>query len=168
MQSYIYNNSKIEFRKLASYPRPGFWLKGFHLRPVEVRRVVLLIALCCLGLAGPAEADAPQPDAQSSSECDNAQTTAAMRACENARYERADHEMNAVYQTLLSMLDKPGQAKLRRAQQAWTKFRDAEADFQSDTARGGTLALLIRTSVLADLTASRTDQLSKQVQERKK
>ncbi|HVO49189.1 MAG TPA: lysozyme inhibitor LprI family protein [Steroidobacteraceae bacterium] len=126
--------------------------------------MVLAVALCCLSVIQAAAADAGQPGSSTGRECDNAQTTAAMRACENARYQQAEQTMNATYRALMSELDEAGRAKLRRAQQAWLRFRAAEADFQADAVRGGTLAPLVRTSVLADLTESRWGQLSKQAQ----
>jgi uncharacterized protein YecT (DUF1311 family) len=131
----------------------------------EGRGAVLTFALCCMSAIAIASADVQRTDASPGPECDNAQTTAAMRACENARYKQADQKMNAAYRSLMSKLGESGRAKLRRAQQAWIKFRDAEADFQADAAGGGTLAPLIRTSVLADLTESRWGQLSKQAQQ---
>jgi uncharacterized protein YecT (DUF1311 family) len=110
------------------------------------------------GLAARVSSQEPHPTG--SVHCEQAQTTAAMRECELSRYKRADGEMTAAYHALMSKLDRKGQGKLRTAQSAWLKFRDAEADFQADAARGGTLAPLIRTSVLADLTESRRQQLS--------
>ncbi len=88
-----------------------------------------------------------------------------MRECELSRYKQADAEMTAAYDALMSKLDQKGQGKLRTVQGAWLKFRAAEADFQADSARGGTLAPLIRTSVLADLTESRRQQLLKEAEE---
>ncbi len=120
-----------------------------------------LLALLCLGSPAPGASSSQAPDAVRSAQCEHAQTTAAMRECELSRYKQADAAMTAAYRALLSKLDRTGQAKLRSAQVAWLKFRDAEADFQADSARGGSLAPLIRTSVLADLTESRQLQLLK-------
>ena len=142
--------------------------KWCRLRFREGRGIVLLAALCCLGVAPIAWGDPPRTEPSPNRDCENAQTTAAMRECENSRFERADQKMNTAYQNLMSSLDEPGRAKLRRAQQAWIKFRDAEAAFRADAARGGTLAPLIKMSVLADMTESRSEQLSKQAQEMKK
>lgn len=97
--------------------------------------------------------------------CDNAQATAAMRQCEIARLKRANAGLDAAYKRLSAKLDQQGQAKLRAAQQAWLKFRAAEAAFQADTARGGTLAPLIAASVQADLTEARRKDLEKAVKE---
>lgn len=99
--------------------------------------------------------------------CNNAQSTAAMRECEIGRLKRADAGMNAAYRNLSARLDQSGQAKLRAAQQAWIKFRDAEADYQADGERGGTLAPLIATSVRADLTETRRKDLEKAARELK-
>jgi uncharacterized protein YecT (DUF1311 family) len=109
--------------------------------------------------------ETPHPRLAPSAACANAQTTAVMRECEMARYKRANADMTAAYHSIITKLDARGRVKLHRAQQAWRTFRDAEAEFQADTARGGTLAPLIRTSVLADLTESRWQQLVKEAQE---
>lgn len=125
-------------------------------------RSLLLIALCwLLGVPGLALGQASGQDVA----CGNAQSTAAMRECEIARLKRADTGMNAAYQALGAKLDQRGQAKLRAAQQAWLKFRAAEADYQADAERGGTLAPLIAASVQADLTEARRKDLEKAVRE---
>jgi uncharacterized protein YecT (DUF1311 family) len=82
-----------------------------------------------------------------------------MRECEIARYQQAEADMTAAYHRLRTKLDARGRAKLQRAQQAWRTFRDAEAVFQADAVKGGTLAPLIRTNVLADMTEARWRQL---------
>lgn len=82
-----------------------------------------------------------------------------MRECEIARLKRAEAGMSSAYRSLGARLDERGQAKLRAAQEAWLRFRAAEADYQADAARGGTLAPLIAASVQADLTESRRKEL---------
>jgi uncharacterized protein YecT (DUF1311 family) len=94
-------------------------------------------------------------------DCKNATTTAAMRACENARFQTAEQELNAVYKDLLKQLDEGQKEKLRLAQSAWLQFREANANFEADAARGGTLAPLIKITVLADMTEARTTDLKK-------
>ena len=115
-------------------------------------------------MSGQVSAEVTPPSTPHNAVCENAQTTAAMRACETHRYEQAEQQLEAAYRALLAPLDKQGQAKLRQAQEAWRRFRAAEADFQADTARGGTLAPLIRMSVLADMTEARLEQLTKPAQ----
>ena len=123
---------------------------------LPVRRWALVAALCS-PLCAPALG---QPAAESAA-CANAGSTAAMRECEIGRLKRADEGMNAAYRRLSARLDARGREKLRSAQQAWLKFRDAEADYQADAARGGTLAPLLAASVQADLTEARRRELEK-------
>ena len=126
------------------------------------RRPILIAALCwLLGAPGQALAQAAAENAA----CENATSTAAMRECEIGRLKRADAGMNVAYRSLSAKLDQRGQAKLRAAQQAWLKFRAAEAQYQADAARDGTLAPLIAASVQADLTEARRKDLEKAVRE---
>jgi uncharacterized protein YecT (DUF1311 family) len=122
----------------------------------------LSIALSALGaaLAAPHWALGQPP-----SRCENASSTAAMRECEIARLKRAEEGMNAAYRSLGARLDGTAREKLRAAQDAWLKFRAAEAAFQADETRDGTLAPLIAASVQADLTESRRKELEKAVRE---
>jgi uncharacterized protein YecT (DUF1311 family) len=94
-------------------------------------------------------------------ECQNAATTSAMRACENARYEGAQRELGVAYQTLLQRLDGEQKQKLGLAQQAWMRFRDTNAEFQASLAQGGTLAPLIKMATLTEMTRARTSELKK-------
>ena len=98
-----------------------------------------------------------------SSECQNAVTTADMRKCSANRYQAAQRALNEVYAGLMHKMDGGQRIKLRTAQRAWLRFRDAEADFVADTQRGGTLAWVLRTQTLADLTVARTEELRKNV-----
>ena len=96
--------------------------------------------------------------------CSSETTTAGMRNCENLRYQRAQQALDSVYAELMKKLDATGKEKLRAAQSAWLQFRQAEADFQADMARGGTLAPLIKITVMADLTEARAAELKKSLQ----
>lgn len=93
--------------------------------------------------------------------CKDASTTAAMRACENLRYERADEKLNAAYARLVTQVDQPRREKLKQAQRAWVAFRNANADFLASAAEGGTLAPLIRVTATAEMTETRAAELQK-------
>jgi len=95
------------------------------------------------------------------SECQQATTTSAMRACENARYNVAQRELDVAYQSLLQHLDGEQKQKLRIAQRAWIRFRDTSAEFQASLAQGGTLAPLIKIGTLTEMTKARTSELKK-------
>ena len=103
----------------------------------------------------------PGQAAESGGDCKVATTTAAMRACENARYEKADRELNVVYQKLIKELGAGPREKLRVAQNAWLRFREANSDFQASLAEGGSLAPLLKISTLAEMTEARTEELKK-------
>src|SRR4051812_18884243 len=133
---------------------------------LRVRLSLLRWALVA-GLCSPPCAPALAQSASESAACENATSTAAMRQCEIARLKRADDGMNAAYRSLQSKHDQRGKDKLRAAQQAWIKFRDAEASYQADAARDGTLAPLLAASVQADLTEARRRELEKAARELK-
>jgi len=89
-----------------------------------------------------------------------AQTQAGMNAQARADFERADAELNKTYETLLTKLpDAEGKEKLKESQRGWLAFRDAEAAFAADQARGGSMAPTIRYEVMAELTQQRIKQL---------
>lgn len=123
----------------------------------------LMKAVTLALLAGGLLAQTGVQSKQAAGECESATTTAAMRTCENARYQAAQRELSEAYESLMKRLDNGQREKLRLAQQAWVRFRDADADFQASTAEGGTLAPLIKISALANMTGTRAVDLRKQL-----
>lgn len=95
--------------------------------------------------------------------CQDPQTTAEMRDCAAADYQRVDRELNDVYQKLLKVLDDEGQHKLRESQRAWVKYRDANAELIADSSRGGTLEPLTRVSAMTQMTQERVGELRKEL-----
>jgi len=106
-------------------------------------------------------AQAPKQSGQVAGGCENAVTTATMRTCEGLRYTTANRELDEAYQALMDRLDAGQKQKLRIAQRAWLRFRDANADFESSQAQGGTLAPLLRLGTLTEMTIARTNELKK-------
>src|SRR6266478_2114836 len=83
----------------------------------------------------------------------HAQTQAAMNAQARAEFVKADAELNKIYEALLAKLtDAEGKEKLKQSQRAWLAFRDAEAAFAADQARGGSMAPTIRYATMTELT----------------
>jgi len=81
-------------------------------------------------------------------------------------FEQADGRLNKVYGKLLSFpLDAADQKKLRRAQRAWIAFRDAEAEYESKGAEGGSMSTLVYYSTAARLTEQRIKDLEAIVEE---
>ena len=128
----------------------------------RVLAVALLCAVCSTLSGLPVQAFGQ--DKQEALPCSSETTTAGMRNCENLRYERAQKALDAAYAELMKQLDEGGKAKLRAAQSAWLQFRKADADFEASRAAGGTLAPLIKITVMADLTEARAVELKKSLQ----
>jgi uncharacterized protein YecT (DUF1311 family) len=71
-------------------------------------------------------------------------------------FDKADTELNKTYEALLRKLsDAEGKEKLKQSQRAWLDFRDAEAAFVADQARGGSMAPTIRYETMTELTQQR-------------
>jgi uncharacterized protein YecT (DUF1311 family) len=114
-----------------------------------------------LGIGASLTTHAVNLAAQSERSCDSAMTTAAMKTCESTRYEKAQRDLDTTYQVILKKLDSTGQSKLRAAQTAWLRYRQANANYAADAARGGTLGPLIQITVFADMTEARAAELKK-------
>jgi uncharacterized protein YecT (DUF1311 family) len=116
----------------------------------RVRRIALLLA----GLAA-----AP---ALAATDCDNATTQAAMNQCAAADAKAADAALNAAYGKAMKGLAPPLQTKLRAAQRAWIGYRDAHCGFVS--AGGGSVAPMVRSSCVAEVTKARTKEIESATQ----
>ena len=75
----------------------------------------------------------------------NAQSQAEMNRQAAKDFHKADAELNSAYAALMAKLpDAEGKEKLKESQRAWIAFRDAEAAFVAEQARGGSMAPTIR------------------------
>ena len=80
-------------------------------------------------------------------------------------FEEADTELNKTYEALLRKLpDADGKEKLAKPTSV-LDFRDAEAAFVSDQARGGSMAPTIRYETMTELTHQRIKQLKVHLEE---
>ena len=157
--------------KLTSPPQVAIISLGVGVSSTDVRMIRRLrtfsvsqpAALLCItvGLTAGLIAQNAAPTNQAENECQHAATTSAMRACENARYDTAQRELDVAFQSLLQHLDDAQKRKLRVAQRAWLHFRDSNAEFQASLAEGGTLAPLIKVGSLTEMTRARTSELKK-------
>jgi uncharacterized protein YecT (DUF1311 family) len=82
-----------------------------------------------------------------------------MRACYSRAVTAADAELNRVYRDVSAHLDAGRRTKLRDAQRAWLRYRDAHCAFMASESEGGTLETVERLSCLADATRTRTREL---------
>ncbi|MEQ8367703.1 MAG: lysozyme inhibitor LprI family protein [Roseicyclus sp.] len=79
--------------------------------------------------------------------------------CLAAEYERADADLNAVYQAARAGTGETMSSLLRDAQRAWIPFRDAACEAEAEYMRGGSGEPMMRFSCLIRLTKARTDDL---------
>jgi uncharacterized protein YecT (DUF1311 family) len=95
-------------------------------------------------------------------DCTNAVTTVDMKECASADLQKADKALNATYKKLMAKLDdKLSKEKLKKAQKAWIAFRDANAEFSADEARGGTMERLIYMETVTYMTEQREKELAR-------
>jgi uncharacterized protein YecT (DUF1311 family) len=81
--------------------------------------------------------------------------------CSLKKLAEADAELNKAYRQLVSRLgDKKWEVKLRTAQQAWIKYRDANCDYVSEFSGGGSAVTFEYNFCLADMTAARTKEFN--------
>ncbi|TLS96673.1 lysozyme inhibitor LprI family protein [Aliarcobacter cibarius] len=93
-------------------------------------------------------------------DCENAMDTYSLKECAKIDYDKADKKLNKTYKQVMSLLDDEGKELLKKSQRAWITFRDLNAEFQSDSMRGGTGQGLIYTSILTEMTIEREKELS--------
>ena len=109
-----------------------------------VKRKLLLIGLSLFATV------AFLPTAQAA--CPGA-TQTDMNVCAANDYARADKELNTAWSKL------PKSEPLVATQLAWLAFRDAECAYRAAQFEGGSIAPLIRSSCMAELTRQRTQML---------
>ena len=79
-----------------------------------------------------------------------------------ADFDKADKELNEVYQKILKTLDDDiTKKKFVDAQKAWIKFRDAQGAFDSDEMRGGSGEPMLLAGSETETTKARIAELKK-------
>ncbi|MGS0891167.1 lysozyme inhibitor LprI family protein [Burkholderia stagnalis] len=114
---------------------------------------VLTGLLCLLALTA--------TNARAQANCANAPDQAAMTACADRAYKQSDAELNRTYQAVTARLHdaRPLAEKLVNVQRAWLAYRDAECNFSSTNAEGGSVYPMVVSMCLDDLTKERTEAL---------
>jgi uncharacterized protein YecT (DUF1311 family) len=80
--------------------------------------------------------------------------------CSLKKLAEADADLNKTYRELMAKLDdKKWELKLRTAQQAWIKYRDANCDFVMELSGGGSASTFEFNFCLVDVTTARTKEL---------
>ncbi len=93
-------------------------------------------------------------------QCANRGTTIEIVDCHEARYEAADRELNSVYNEAMRSLSGDARDKLREAQRAWLRFRDASFEFVIEANKDrGTFANVLIGDYKATLVEKRVREL---------
>jgi len=91
--------------------------------------------------------------------CDNAQNTIEMQQCQKQNYNIVNQKLTKVYKNLLKELDDKGQEKLEISQEKWKQFRDSQAKFSADFARGSSASSIYYMDEAIRLTKQRIKDL---------
>jgi uncharacterized protein YecT (DUF1311 family) len=96
-----------------------------------------------------------------------ARTQSEMTACAAEELARADTLLNERYRQLVRLLaPEPARLqRLREAQRAWIRFRDAECDYEASAFEGGSMQPMIDALCVAGLTKTRADEIQRMILE---
>ncbi len=88
---------------------------------------------------------------------DDAKTQYDLNQCAGASLGKSDKELNELYTQIEARLKDDANTKklLVQAQRDWTKFRDAECNFQTSLAAGGSMMPMLIAQCMDDLTQLR-------------
>lgn len=115
-------------------------------------RAVLFILLCVMAAAPAAAQD-----------CAGAEDQASMDECAGREFKAADAALNRAYKSITRRLadDEDTRKLFVTAQKAWIEFRDAECNFSTNAASGGSIHAMLVTSCLTALTKKRTEDFGR-------
>lgn len=91
--------------------------------------------------------------------CDSPATPSDVAECANLRLRAAQRELNDVYGALLESEDKDFAAAVRKAQEAWVLWRDAESALAGRAAGSPAEAVVVRRKLEAQMTEDRVKDL---------
>ena len=127
-----------------------------------LRAAVCASALAlCFATVCAAQQQQQQPAAQEGAQedpCPGARTQQEMSLCASQAFQKADAELNKLYQRLLRDAGAAEKAKLRAAQLAWIKFRDAHCEYEAFGNQGGSIYPMVYGFCLAEVTGERSKQ----------
>ena len=104
------------------------------------------------------------PDARAQDvSCGTAVDQMTMTICAQLAYGGADDRLNEVYRALGTRVSEPGRDKLRTAQRAWLRWRDAQCAFETAGYADGSIHPMLLAMCLAALTQTQADRLAAQL-----
>jgi len=78
--------------------------------------------------------------------------------CIDAETQKQDKKLNTMYQNVMKLLTNKRKEELKKTQQLWIKYRDANCGFYADP-EGGTMASILGANCVMDMTAQRAKEL---------
>lgn len=140
--------------------------------PAVVCAFVLILSCAAPAAAQQPAAPPPPPPAQGAERddadeglCPDAMTQPDMNRCAAQEFQQADAELNRVYRLLTKDAGAAERAKLRAAQLAWLKFRDAYCDYEAFGNKGGSIYPMVYSFCLAAVTRERAKQFEEILRE---
>jgi uncharacterized protein YecT (DUF1311 family) len=85
-------------------------------------------------------------------------STLQILGCIDVEIKKQDKRLNTAYQNLMKSLTNKRKEELKKTQQLWIKYRDANCDFYRDP-DGGTMASIFGANCIMDMTTQRAKEL---------
>lgn len=126
---------------------------------------VSLFLFLSAGVVGVGSAQQPKKDPCHDEEAFTRMSQQEMNDCARKGFEQADAELNKVYKELMKQLPPEHQAKLKTAQLAWLKYRDATCECVAFPNEGGSIYPLIYNGCRGSVTQNRTKELKEMLEE---
>lgn len=95
-----------------------------------------------------------------------AQTQGEMNQSAYDDFDKADKELNNVYNELIKLLEEKEKQLLIKAQRDWIKFRDSHCKFEQEEFDGGSMQPLIYSTCLKETTDKRIGDLKAAIKSR--
>lgn len=97
-------------------------------------------------------------------DCINPQTQSDITQCASEAYKAADQELNSTYQEVLKRTNNEHSTLLRKAQELWIQYRDADCKFQSFKTSDGSVGSTVHLQCITDKTKARTAEFKTMLQ----
>lgn len=91
--------------------------------------------------------------------CDNLRSQLQENACAYERFEKAEKQLNGLYNVYKKRLSPEQLKQLKQAQLAWLKFREATCIFESSGVEGGSAHAMVYADCLEAVTLDRIKSL---------
>lgn len=139
--------------------------------PSSIRLAAMVLVLA--GLAWSQQPPDKKPD-RPPGPCDNAATTMENTNCREEQAHKADEQLSALYYKVQKAIQAKAAEdgalqgyrqrtleKLRAAQLAWSRYRDAQCGAEEQQNEGGSIAPSVHAGCMKDLADRRMDELQK-------